>query len=60
MAWRIQGGLNDDTGSKEVDDASGSREIFDGIFSQPDGVSESLWGLGFAKVVERFIDRRIT
>jgi hypothetical protein len=28
MAWRLQGGLNDDMGSGEVDDGAGSREIF--------------------------------
>jgi hypothetical protein len=35
-------------GSREVDDGTGSREIFSGKFWQPDGVSEILWGLGFA------------
>jgi hypothetical protein len=32
MAQRLQGGLNDDTGSREVDDGVGSREFFDGKF----------------------------
>jgi hypothetical protein len=39
---RLQGGLDDGTGSKEVDDRASSREIFDEKFWQPDGVSESL------------------
>jgi hypothetical protein len=47
---RFRGGLNDGTGSGEVNDGVGSREIFGGKFCQPDGVSESLRGLGFAKV----------
>jgi hypothetical protein len=38
-------------GSGEVDDGAGSREIFGGKFWQLDGVSESLWGLEFAKAM---------
>jgi hypothetical protein len=49
MAQRLWGGLNDGTGSREVDDGAGSKEIFDGKFWQPNDVSESLRGLGFAK-----------
>jgi hypothetical protein len=30
IARRLQGGLDDDTGSREVDDGTGSREIFSG------------------------------
>jgi hypothetical protein len=59
-AQRLQGGLDDGTGSGEVDDSAGSREIFGGKFWQPDGVSESLWGLGFAKVMQWFIYRGTT
>jgi hypothetical protein len=44
-------------GSEEVDDGAGSREIVDGKFWQPDDVSQSLWELGFAKVVQWFIYR---
>jgi hypothetical protein len=36
----------------EVYDDVGSRENFGGKFCQHDGVSESLRGLGFAKVVQ--------
>jgi hypothetical protein len=43
----------------EVYDDVGSRENFGGKFCQHDGVSESLRGLGFAKVMQRFIYRRI-
>jgi hypothetical protein len=57
---RLQGGLDDGTGSGEVDDSKGSREIFGWKFWQPDGVSECLRGLGFAKATQRFIYRRIT
>jgi hypothetical protein len=32
MVWRLQGGLNDGMGSREVDDSVGSREIFMGNF----------------------------
>jgi hypothetical protein len=32
MAWRRQRGLDDDTGSEEVDDGAGCREIFSGKF----------------------------
>jgi hypothetical protein len=49
MAWRLRGGLDDGTGSKEVDDGAGSNEIFGRKFWQIDGMSESLRGLGFAK-----------
>jgi hypothetical protein len=42
MVRKLQGGLNNGTGSEEVDDGEGSREIFSGKFWQPDGVSESL------------------
>jgi hypothetical protein len=61
MTRRLQGGLNDCTGSAgEVDDGAGSREIFGWKFWQPDGVCESLWRLGFAKAAQWFIYRRIT
>jgi hypothetical protein len=52
---RVRGGLNDGTGSEEVDDSVGHREIFDGKFWHSDGVCESLWGLGFAKATQWFI-----
>jgi hypothetical protein len=52
MAWRLRGGHDDDTCSGEVNDGVSSREIFGGKFWQPDGVSESLRGLGFAKIVQ--------
>jgi hypothetical protein len=55
--WRLQGGLDDGTGSGKVDDGAGSREIFGGKFWQPDGVSESLWELGFAMAAQQFIYR---
>jgi hypothetical protein len=45
MARRLQEGLNDSTGSGEVDNSMGSFELFEGKFWQPDGVSESLRGL---------------
>jgi hypothetical protein len=32
MVWRLQGGLDDGTGSGELDDGAGSREIFSGRF----------------------------
>jgi hypothetical protein len=60
MARRLQGGLDDGTGSGEVDDSVGSREIFGGKFWQPNTVSESLRRLGFTMVVQLFIYRRIT
>jgi hypothetical protein len=60
MVWRLRGGLKDGTGSGEVNDSTGSREIFGGKFWQPDGMSESLQGLGFAKAVQRFIYRGTT
>jgi hypothetical protein len=59
MAWRLQGGLDDDKGSGEVDDGVDSREIFGGEFWQPDGMSGSLRGLGFAKAMQQFIYRGI-
>jgi hypothetical protein len=57
---RLRRGANDSTGSGEVDDSGGSREIFDGKLCQLDGVSESLRELGFAMVVQRFIYRGST
>jgi hypothetical protein len=42
MARRLYGGLDNDTGSREVDDGVGSREIFSKKFWQPEGMSESL------------------
>jgi hypothetical protein len=60
MVRKLQGGLDDAMSSGEVDDNAGSREIFDGKFWQPDGVSESLRGLGFTKAMQWFIYRRIT
>jgi hypothetical protein len=60
MVRRLLGGLDDGTCSEEVDDDVGSREIFGGKFWQPNGVSEILWGLGFAKGAQQFIYRRIT
>jgi hypothetical protein len=54
---RLHEGLNSGTGSREVDNGVGSREFFIGKFWHPDGVSESLQGLGFVKVVQRFIYR---
>jgi hypothetical protein len=50
-ARRLQGGLDDSTGSGEVDDSTGSGEVDDGVgsreffarkFWQPDGLSERL------------------
>jgi hypothetical protein len=46
--------------SEELEDSAGSREVFDVRFWQPDGVSESLQGLGFAKAVQWFICRGTT
>jgi hypothetical protein len=43
MAQRLQGGLDDSTGSGEVDDIVGFRENFGGKFWQPGNMSESLW-----------------
>jgi hypothetical protein len=60
MAQRLRGGLDDGMGLGEVDDGTGSREIFSGKFWQHDGVSESLRGLWFAKVVHQFIYRGAT
>jgi hypothetical protein len=39
-------------GSEEVDDDVSSKEIFGGKLWQPDGVSENLWALGFAKAMQ--------
>jgi hypothetical protein len=48
--WRLWGGLDDDTRSEGgVNDGAGSRETFGGKIWQPDSMSESLQGLGFAK-----------
>jgi hypothetical protein len=52
MTQRIQGGLDDDIGSREVHNGVGSREIFGRKFRLPHGVSESLRGLGFAKATQ--------
>jgi hypothetical protein len=60
MTQRLHKGLNSGTGSREVDNGVGSREFFGGKFWHPDGVSESLQGLGFVKVVQRFIYRGTT
>jgi hypothetical protein len=48
MVQRLRGGLDDGMGSGEVDDGAGSREIFGWRLWQPDNVSESLRGAGFA------------
>jgi hypothetical protein len=56
-AQRLWGGLDDGTGSGEVDVIVDSSEIFCGKFWQPDSVSESLRGLGFAKAAQRFTYR---
>jgi hypothetical protein len=42
MTQRLWGGLDDGTGSREVDDGVGPREIFSMKFWQPDGISERL------------------
>jgi hypothetical protein len=55
MVRRLWGGHDDGTGSGEVNDGVSSRENFGGKFWQPDGVSESLQGLGLAKVTQWFI-----
>jgi hypothetical protein len=55
MLW---GGLDNGVGFGEVDDGTNAREIFGGKFWQPDVVSESLRGLGFAKDAQRFIYRK--
>jgi hypothetical protein len=60
IARRLQGGRDDNTGSREVDDGAASREIFGWKIWQPNAVSESLRGLGFANVMQQFIYRRIT
>jgi hypothetical protein len=61
MVQRLQGGPDDGTDStKEVDDGAGSRENFGRKYWKPNGVSESLLGLGLAKAAQRFIYRRIT
>jgi hypothetical protein len=59
-ARRLQGELNDGTGSGEFDDSAVSKKIFGGKFWQPDGVSESLWRLGLAKGTQWFIYRATT
>jgi hypothetical protein len=43
--WRLQGGLDDGVGFREVDDNTNSREIFGGKFWHPDDVSENFRGL---------------
>jgi hypothetical protein len=58
-ARRLRRGLNDGTGSGEADDGVGPREIF-GEKWQPNGVSESIKGLGFTKAVHQFIYRGTT
>jgi hypothetical protein len=60
MARKLRGGLDDGTGSEEVDNNAGYREIFDRKFWQPDGVSESLRGLGFTNTMQRFIYKGTT
>jgi hypothetical protein len=60
MVWRLRGGHDDSMGSGEVNDGTSSREIFGGKFYQPDGVSESLWEIGFAMAAQRFIYRGTT
>jgi hypothetical protein len=60
MTRRLRGGHNDGAGSGEVDDGTGSREIFSEKFWQSDSVSESLRGLGFINVVQQFIYRGTT
>jgi hypothetical protein len=60
MVQRLRGGLDDGTGSGEVDDGAGSREIFGWRLWQPDNVSESLRGVGFANNTQRFIYRGTT
>jgi hypothetical protein len=52
MTWRLWGGLDDGTSSREVHNGAGSREIFGGNFWLLDGVSESLRGLGFANATQ--------
>jgi hypothetical protein len=52
MARRLRGGLDDGTGSKEVDNGADSKENFVLKFWQTDGVSQSLRGLGFAKAAQ--------
>jgi hypothetical protein len=60
MVRRLWGGLDDGTGSGEVDGNTGSKEIFGGKFLQPDGMSESHRELGFAMVPLWFIHRGTT
>jgi hypothetical protein len=57
MVQRLRVGTDDSTGSWEVDDGAASREIFGRKFWQPNGLSESLWELGFAKTTQWFIYR---
>jgi hypothetical protein len=59
-AQSLWGVLNDGKGSGEVDDGAGSREIFGAIFWQPNGMSESLRGLGFTEATQWFIYRGTT
>jgi hypothetical protein len=49
MAQSLCGGLDDGMVSREVNNGVGSKKMFGGILWQPDGVSESLRGLGFTK-----------
>jgi hypothetical protein len=42
-ARRLWGGHDEGMGSEEVDDSMSSREIFNGTFLQPNGMSENLW-----------------
>jgi hypothetical protein len=60
MVWRLLGVLDDDTGFGKLEHGADSREIFSRKFWQPDGLSESLQGLVFAKVVQRFTYRGTT
>jgi hypothetical protein len=49
---KLRGGLDDGVDSEEVDDGAGSRVIFSKKFWQLDGMSESLWRLGFIKAMQ--------
>jgi hypothetical protein len=55
MAQRLWGGLDNGTGSEEVNNDVGSKEIFGRKVWQPDSVSESLRGLGFTNATQWFI-----
>jgi hypothetical protein len=57
MVRRLQGGHGDGVGYGEVNDGTGSKKNFGGKCWQPDGVSESLHRLWFAKDAHRFIYR---